>query len=90
MLQQPSADDFVIATGVDHSVKDFLSAAFDAVNLDWKQYVTQDERYMRPSEGTRLVGDPSKAAKQLGWTATTQLAELTKIMVQSDLKAISQ
>lgn len=90
MLQQSEADDFVLATGTDHSVKDFLTASFDAVDLDWKEFVKQDQRYMRPSEGTRLVGDPSKAAETLGWTATTQLPELAKIMVQADLATLAK
>ncbi|MCO8121964.1 GDP-mannose 4,6-dehydratase [Stieleria sp. TO1_6] len=89
MLQQPQADDFVIATGTAHSVKDFLSASFAAVDLDWTDYVQQDPRYMRPSEGTRLVGDPSKASKQLQWDAQTKVPELAKIMVQSDLARLS-
>ncbi len=84
MLQQDSASDFVLATGKDHSVRDFLTAAFDAVQLDWKDYVVQDPRYMRPSEGNRLIGDPSKASKQLGWTAKTQLPDLASRMVHAD------
>ena len=90
MLQQPSADDFVIATGTAHSVKHFLKAAFDAVNLDWHAYVHQDPRYVRPSEGSQLVGDPSRAADRLGWTAQTQLPELAEIMVKADLDALDQ
>lgn len=89
MLQQPTADDYVIATGIDHSVKDFLAASFDAVNLDWRDHVTQDPRYMRPTEGTRLVGDPMKARQTLDWSAKTQLPELAKIMVDADLLALS-
>jgi GDPmannose 4,6-dehydratase len=88
MLQQPVADDFVIATGTAHSVKDFLSAAFDAVELPWQDHVVQDPRYMRPSEGTFLVGDPTKAAKTLNWTAQTKLPKLAEIMVQSDLLSL--
>ncbi|WP_146519136.1 GDP-mannose 4,6-dehydratase [Stieleria varia] len=88
MLQQPDADDFVLATGKDHSVRDFLDAAFQTVGLDWEKYVQQDARYMRRSEGAQLVGDPSKAAANLDWTATTQLPELAKIMVQADLDAL--
>lgn len=89
MLQQPEADDFVIATGATHSVKDFLEASFHAVGLDWKEYVKQDPRYMRPSEGTRLVGDPSKAAEKLDWTAQTKLPRLAELMVQADLSEIT-
>jgi GDPmannose 4,6-dehydratase len=89
MLQQPAADDFVVATGTAHSVKDFLAASFDAVGLNWEEFVTQDPRYMRPSEGTHLVGDPSRASESLQWTAETQLPRLAEIMVQSDLDALA-
>lgn len=89
MLQQPTANDFVIATGTEFSVKDFLSASFDSVGLCWENYVTQDPRYMRPSEGTRLVGDPSKATAVLNWTAQTKLPKLADIMVQSDLALLA-
>ncbi|MCS7469412.1 GDP-mannose 4,6-dehydratase [Stieleria sp. ICT_E10.1] len=89
MLQQPAADDFVVATGTAHSVKDFLAASFDAVGLNWEEFVTQDPRYMRPSEGTHLVGDPSRASESLQWTAETQLPRLAEIMVQSDLDALT-
>ncbi|MCA9137977.1 MAG: GDP-mannose 4,6-dehydratase [Planctomycetales bacterium] len=85
MLQQPEADDFVIATGTAHSVKDFLAAAFDAVGLQWQDYVKQDPRYMRPSEGTHLVGDAGKAAAKLHWAAETQLPKLAELMVQADV-----
>ena len=85
MLQQPQADDYVLATGVAHSVRDFLTDAFNAVGLDWKNHVEQDPRYMRPSEGTSLVGNPSKAEKVLRWKAKTRLPELANIMVEADL-----
>lgn len=88
MLQQPSADDFVIATETAHSVKEFLTAAFDSVGLQWQEYVKQDPRYMRPSEGTHLVGDAGKAATELQWVAKTKLPKLAEIMVQSDLEAM--
>ena len=85
MLQQPTADDFVISTGTTNSVADFLDAAFESVNLKWRDYVVQDPRYLRPSEGSRLVGDSSKAAAVLGWKSNTALPELAQIMVQADL-----
>ena len=85
MLQQPESDDFVLATGQTHSVQDFLESAFQAVNLDWHDYVKQDSRYMRPSEVLHLVGDSSKAKDKLGWSAETMLPQLASIMVQSDL-----
>jgi GDPmannose 4,6-dehydratase len=90
MLQQPVADDYLLATGKDFSVKDFLSAAFDAVGLDWSTYVVQDPRYMRPSEGTRLVGDASKAERVLGWKAQTKLPELAEIMVKADQSLLAE
>jgi GDPmannose 4,6-dehydratase len=90
MLQQAEADDFVLATGTSHSVRDFLAASFRAVGLDWQPYVTQDPRYMRPSEGTRLVGDASKARRKLGWAAETRLPRLAEIMVQADLQSLRQ
>ena len=89
MLQHPAADDFVVATGTAYSVKDFLAASFDAVGLNWEEFVTQDPRYMRPSEGTHLVGDPSRASESLQWTAETKLPRLAEIMVQSDLDALA-
>ncbi|KAA5543810.1 GDP-mannose 4,6-dehydratase [Roseiconus nitratireducens] len=89
MLQQPAADDFVIATGTDHSVKDFLQAAFETVGLRWEDYVTQDPRFLRPSEGIRLVGDSSKATRVLGWQAAVKLPELAQIMVRDDIAALS-
>ncbi len=86
MLQQPTAEDFVLATGTRNSVQDFVAAAFDTVNLDWKDYIEQDARYMRPSEVSRLVGDPSKANRVLGWQAMVTLPELANLMVQHDVK----
>lgn len=84
MLQQPTPDDYVLATGAEYSISDFLDAAFDAVELDWRDYVEQDPRYMRPSEVTQLIGDASKAQEKLDWTATTTLPELAHRMVHSD------
>ncbi|WP_164102802.1 GDP-mannose 4,6-dehydratase [Candidatus Laterigemmans baculatus] len=89
MLQQPQADDYVLATGKRHSLRDFLAAAFDAVGLDWRDYVEVDPRYLRPNDATQLVGDPSHARKVLGWSATTTLEELAKMMVEHDLKQMA-
>ncbi len=86
ILQQDEPDDYVIATGETWSVKDFLEKAFSLVNLDWKDYVEFDERYLRPTEVDLLIGDASKAKNKLGWTAKTSFNELVKIMVESDLK----
>ncbi len=88
MLQQPSADDYVLATGKLHSIEQFLDAAFGAVDLDWRQYVRRDGRYMRPAEVARLCGDPSKASQRLDWQAVTQLPELAENMVREDLQRL--
>ena len=84
MLQHDHADDFILATGTQFSVRDFLVAAFDAVDLDWQDHVGQDERYMRPAEVSRLVGDAGKAETQLNWKAQTELPQLARQMVMSD------
>jgi GDPmannose 4,6-dehydratase len=85
-LQQPEADDFVLATGETHQVQDFLEAAFQSVNLDWRDHVEQDARYIRPSDVGHLVGDSNKALTKLNWRAETRLPELASIMVSSDLE----
>ena len=86
ILQQKEPDDYVIATGQTWSVKDFLDKAFTFVNMNWKDYVVFDERYLRPTEVDMLIGDASKAKHKLGWEAKTSFDELVKIMVESDLK----
>ena len=86
MLQQPSSDDYVIATGKTWSVREFLDRAFQLGGLDWQKYVEIDHRYFRPAEVDLLLGDASKANKQLGWRATTNFDTLVKIMVEADLK----
>jgi GDPmannose 4,6-dehydratase len=73
MLQQPKGDDYVVATGETHSIKEMLQVAFDHVGLDWKKYVKFDARYLRPTEVDVLLGDPSKARKKLGWIHQTGL-----------------
>ena len=88
MLQQPQADDYVIATNETHSVKEFLQVAFDHVGLDWKKYVETDPRYYRPAEVELLIGDPSKAIKKLGWQSKTKFEELTKLMVDADVELL--
>jgi GDPmannose 4,6-dehydratase len=85
MLQQDTPDDYVIATGETYSVKDFLTEAFKAVNLDWEKYVEIDSRYFRPAEVELLIGDPTKAKQKLNWTPKTSFKELVKIMVEADL-----
>lgn len=86
MLQQENPDDYVIATGEQHSVKEFLEAAFDAVNLDWRNYVEIDPRYYRPAEVDSLLGDASKARKVLGWEPAVRFNDLVQIMVEHDMK----
>ena len=87
MLQQDTPDDYVVATGETYSVKDFLTEAFKAVNLDWEKYVEIDSRYFRPAEVELLIGDPTKAKQKLNWTPKTSFKELVKIMVEADLAA---
>jgi len=89
MLQQPEPDDYVIATGETHSVREFLETAFGYVNLRWEDYVAIDPRYFRPTEVELLIGDASKAKQKLGWTPKVSFAELVKIMVDADLRAIN-
>lgn len=86
ILQHDTPDDYVLATGQTYSVEDFLAAAFEAVDLDWHNYVVQDPRYMRPAEVTHLVGDASHAATALGWKPQTTAPALAKLMVKHDLQ----
>ena len=88
MLQLDTPDDFVLATGVGSSVRDFLARAFDHVGLDWEKYVRFDERYLRPAEVDVLVGDASKANSRFGWKPEVRLPELVKIMVEADTHAL--
>ena len=85
MLQQEKPDDFVIATGETHSVRDFLEEAFGHLDLDWREFVVQDESLYRPAEVDLLVGDASKAGRELGWEPTVSFAELARLMVDDDL-----
>ncbi|GHG45486.1 GDP-mannose 4,6-dehydratase [Sinomonas cellulolyticus] len=87
MLQQPVADDYVISTGETHSIEDFLEAAFDAAGLaDWRPYVRQDPRFMRPAEVDLLIGDSSKARRVLKWKPKVSFGDLVNMMVESDLR----
>ncbi len=88
MLQEESPEDYVVATGRCHSVRDFLEQAFDHVKLDWKQYVRIDEKFNRPAEVYELKGDYSKIRKRLGWEPRVSFEELVKMMVDADLKAL--
>ncbi len=88
MLQQEQPDDYVVATGETHSVKEFLELAFNHVNLNWEDYVAFDERYLRPAEVDLLIGDPAKAKAKLGWKPSVTFPELVALMVDADLQAL--
>ena len=88
MLQQDAPDDFVLATGETFSVEQFLDEAFGHLNLDWKEYVVQDPKFMRPSEVDLLVGTPAKAKKKLGWEPKVTFKELVAMMVDADMKML--
>jgi GDPmannose 4,6-dehydratase len=87
ILQAETPDDFVIATGETHSVREFVSLAFAIVGLDWEDHVEVDPRYFRPTEVDRLCGNPSKAAAALGWRPTTTFEDLVRIMLTADLRS---
>jgi GDPmannose 4,6-dehydratase len=86
MLQHHDPDDYVVATGETHSVEEFLDAAFGALGLAWQDHVATDPRFERPSEVDVLLGDPSKAARVLGWEPQTRFTDLVRIMVEADLE----
>ena len=91
MLQQDAPDDYAIATGKSHSIRDFLDMAFDHIGIkDWEPYIKQDERFMRPSEVDHLIGDASNAYKKLGWRPSTSFKEIVKRMVNNDIKLLSK
>jgi GDPmannose 4,6-dehydratase len=85
MLQQPEPDDYVIATGETHSIRELCEEAFGYVDLDWQEYVKQDPRFMRPAEVDLLVGDASKARRVLGWEPKVTFRELVRMMLDADL-----
>jgi GDPmannose 4,6-dehydratase len=88
MLQQEQPDDYVIATGETHTVREFLMESFSQVNLDWQEYVKFDQRYYRPAEVDLLIGDPTKAKKKLGWVPKVTFKKLVEIMVQADIESL--
>jgi GDPmannose 4,6-dehydratase len=88
MLQQDKPDDYVIATGETHSVREFLEASFGHAGLDWQKHVEIDSRYYRPAEVDLLIGDASKAKRQLGWEPKTKFSELVKLMVDADVELL--
>ena len=90
MMQQDEPDDFVIATGISHSIRDFLDVAFGCVGIDdWSNYVVQDERYMRPAEIDVLCGDSTKAREVLSWKPKTSFEEMVRRMVTKDVGLLS-
>jgi GDPmannose 4,6-dehydratase len=89
MLQADQPDDYVLATGVGYSVREFLDASFSRVGLNWEDYVRFDERYLRPTEVNALIGDATKARTELGWVPTVDGLELAGLMVDADVAALA-
>jgi GDP-mannose 4,6-dehydratase len=90
IVQLGEGDDFVLATGETHTVREFVETAFSHVALDWKEFVKHDARYERPAEVDLLIGDPSKAKKVLGWEPKVRFHELVRIMVDADMESLSR
>ena len=90
MLQQDKPDDYVIATGETHSVKEFLQVAFGHAGLDWQKYVEIDPKYFRPAEVELLIGDYAKAKQKLGWEPKTRFEDLTRLMVDEDIRRLKE
>ncbi|MEM9134042.1 MAG: GDP-mannose 4,6-dehydratase [Actinomycetota bacterium] len=90
MLQQDDPQDYVVATGETHSVQEFCELAFKHVGLEWRDYVEQDERFMRPAEVDLLIGDPAKAKADLGWKPKTGFEQLVQMMVDADVELVSR
>jgi len=89
MLQKPESSDYVVATGQGATVRDFARASFAHAGLDWEKFVEIDEKYERPTEVDALIGDPSKAKRELNWVAKTHWEDLAKLMVDADIEAIT-
>src|SRR3989338_3560300 len=90
MMQQPKPDDYVIATGETHSVREFLEAAFKYAGLNWKKHVEIDKRYFRPTEVDLLIGDNRKARKILKWRPKINFEQLVRMMVDADMELVSR
>ena len=90
MLQQDAPDDYVVATGVSHSVQDLVETAFGHVDLDWRRYVKTDPKFLRPAEVDHLIGDASKARRVLGWAPTVDFGGLIRIMVDADVERLKK
>jgi GDPmannose 4,6-dehydratase len=89
MVQQDDAEDYVIATGLSHSVRDLVQAAFGHVNLDWEKHVRLDQAFLRPAEVDRLIGDCTKARTTLGWEPSVDFQRLVAMMVDADIARLS-
>jgi GDPmannose 4,6-dehydratase len=89
MLQQDRPDDYVIATGISHSVRDLVEVAFEHVGLDWRKYVTLDPKLIRPAEVEHLIGDSAKARTQLGWEPSVDFSGLIRMMVDADVERVA-
>ncbi|NCX33736.1 MAG: GDP-mannose 4,6-dehydratase [Actinobacteria bacterium] len=89
MLQKPESSDYVVATGVGATVRDFAEIAFKHAGLNWQDHVEIDKKYQRPTEVDALIGDPSKAKRELGWVAQTKWDDLAKLMVEADIASLS-
>lgn len=90
MLQQDHPDDYLLATGETHTVREFVQIAFDHVGMDWEKHVVIDPKYYRPAEVDLLVGNPAKARRQLGWEHSVSFAELVRLMVDADLSMLEE
>jgi GDPmannose 4,6-dehydratase len=90
MLQVDSPDDYVVGTGISHSVREFVTIAFDYLGLDYEEFVDTDQRFYRPAEIHDLVADASKARSKLGWDYQCQFADLVQEMVENDLKVLDR
>jgi GDPmannose 4,6-dehydratase len=90
MLQQEKPSDYVVATGVGATVRDFCEATFTALDMDYREFVETEDRYNRPTEVDALIGDPSRTEQILGWKAKTHWKRLSEIMVESDLRSLTE
>jgi GDPmannose 4,6-dehydratase len=89
MLQQPEPRDYVVGTGIAHSVRELVEIAFSHVGLDWERYVVQDPRFVRPAEVDLLLADPSRARAELGWVPRLPFEDLVRRMVDEDLRRLA-
>jgi GDPmannose 4,6-dehydratase len=90
MLQQPAPDDYVLATGKEHTIRELLSLAFERVGLDWRNHVREEQRFIRPADACGLLGNAAKAQQKLGWTHTLTFRELIHLMVDEDVRQLAE